>query len=371
MIPPQRSRLAAALVLSLIVPLAAACHRRMAPPKPYLALVANRAGKSVAVVNLSHFDVTRVIPLGFAPAKIAQRPAHPEVFVTSLTGQVAVIHFPELTLAGSFQTGRGPNQLVFTRGGGAAYVLGGGGRTIFKIDCGSLRALAAFHLASPLSSIALDSHRNTLLGKDSAEGTLVFIDAKNGKIKGSVETGKGVGSIVVTADGGKAFVAAAGADEVTAVDLAREQILSRIDVGSRPSLLVLKPDGGELFALSGPDSTMTILNVSYDSVEESHPSGADPVAAVFTRDSRWLYIANAGDGAVTRFDVQNRRDFPVHVGITPQALALTPDERFLAVADSAAGRLTVIRAATGDLMTSIPVGANPVDVVIPGWIGKR
>ncbi|MGH9397890.1 MAG: YncE family protein, partial [Terriglobia bacterium] len=66
-----------------------------------------------------------------------------------------------------------------------------------------------------------------------------------------------------------------------------------------------------------------------------------------------------------------RQEFLTHVGIKPQALALTPDERFLAVVDSGGGRLSLMRAATGDLITSIPVGADPVDVVIPGWIGKQ
>lgn len=367
---PKRSHLTCLVALLGLICLAAACHRRMAAPKPYLALVADQAGESVAVVNLEQFSLARVVELGFSPLKIDARPGHAEVFVTSLTGQVAVIRFPGLAVVGGFKTGRGLNTLVFTPGGDTAYVLGNDGNWIYKVDCASLRVLNAFHMPDPLASIAWVENRNVLLGEDVAEGSLVLINPQSGAVTGSVNVGPGAGSLVILPSGGKAFLAAPSTNEVTAVDLADKQILSRIDVGFPPSLLVLKPDAGELFALSGQDSTMTILNVSYDSVEESHPSGADPVAAVFSRDSRWLYIANAGDGTVTRVDVGSRQEFVTHVGMRPQALALTPDERFLAVVDSEGDRLSVMRAATGDLMTAIPVGAGPVDVAIPGWMGK-
>ena len=60
-----------------------------------------------------------------------------------------------------------------------------------------------------------------------------------------------------------------------------------------------------------------------------------------------------------------------HVGTEPRALALTPDERFLAVADSASASLAVLRADRAALLTTIPVGSRPVDVVIPDWLWQR
>lgn len=368
MILTNRRRL---FTLSIFLPLiifASGCRRRMAPPQPYLALVVNQKGQSIAVANLARFSLDRIISLGFQPQKIVVRPHSSEAFVTSSDGHVAVIRFPRLSIAATLQIGGGPNQWVFEPDGVSAYALGAAGRMIFKIDCKTLRVSEKFNTPLPLSSITFDPERRLIIG-ESAGGKLLLISAGSGKVTGSAEIPADAGSVVIARDGGKAFVAAESEHEILAVDLASGQILSRIDVGSRPSLLALKPDGGELFAFSGPDSTITILNASDDSVEESHPSGAGPAAAIFSRDSRWLYIANAGGGSVTRFDVENRREFSTHVGIRPEALALTPDERFLAVVDSASDRLCVVRAATGDLIASIPVGADPVDIVIPGWMG--
>jgi DNA-binding beta-propeller fold protein YncE len=81
-----------------------------------------------------------------------------------------------------------------------------------------------------------------------------------------------------------------------------------------------------------------------------------------------LYIANAGDGCITTFDVQNRLvAASTHAGTEPHALALTPDERFLVVADGATASLAILRTDRSALVTTIPVGARPVDVVVPDW----
>lgn len=369
-------RLGATLLVLAALLFQAACQRAMAPPKPYLALVSGRGSDSIAVVNLARFKIDRLIPLGFPPDKLVPRPGHEEVFITSSTGALAALRFPGFALEGVLKAGHageGPASVVFSPEGRLAYVLTGDGKSILTVDSDSLRTLATYHSLLVLSSIALDAGQHTILGEDSVDGKLAFFTLRDGAVvslAGALTVGHDLGPMIVAAAAGKAFVAQPASSEVTAIDLAARQVLSHIEVGSPPSLLALKPDNGELFALSGRDSTMTILNVPDDSVEESHPSGAGPAAAVFSLDSGWLYIANARDGTVTRMAVGTRQQYVTHVGLQPVALALTPDERFLAVVDAAADRLTVIRAHTGDMVNSVPVGADPVGVVIPGWLAR-
>jgi YVTN family beta-propeller protein len=89
-----------------------------------------------------------------------------------------------------------------------------------------------------------------------------------------------------------------------------------------------------------------------------------------------LYIANAGDGSVLAMDPQTREVLAsAHVGMEPRALALTPDERLLVVADSAASSLAVLHADPislskdrSVLITTVSAGASPVDVVIPNFV---
>lgn len=89
-----------------------------------------------------------------------------------------------------------------------------------------------------------------------------------------------------------------------------------------------------------------------------------------------LYVANAGDGSVSAIDVANRQVLAsTHVGMQPTALALTPDQRLLVVADTAAGSLAILQAdptnlstARSSLITTVAVGGSPVDVVVPDYI---
>ena len=114
---------------------------------------------------------------------------------------------------------------------------------------------------------------------------------------------------------------------------------------------------------------MVILDATQDNVEQNYPTGHKPLAGVFQQNPLVLYIANAGDGSVMALDVQNRTLLAsVHVGIEPRAMALTPDERFLVVADTAASTVAVLRTNPPTLLTTFPVGADPVDVVVPGWL---
>jgi 6-phosphogluconolactonase (cycloisomerase 2 family) len=59
----------------------------------------------------------------------------------------------------------------------------------------------------------------------------------------------------------------------------------------------------------------------------------------------------------------------------PRALALTPDQRLLVVADTAAGSLAILQAdrtnlstARSSLITTVAVGGSPVDVVVPDYV---
>ena len=76
---------------------------------------------------------------------------------------------------------------------------------------------------------------------------------------------------------------------------------------------------------------------------------------------------------MTALDVEHREVLAsTHVGMEPRALALTPDELLLVVADRAASSLAILQADPASLsddrsvlLTTVPVGASPVNVVVP------
>ena len=87
-------------------------------------------------------------------------------------------------------------------------------------------------------------------------------------------------------------------------------------------------------------------------IEESYrqianvPTGSSPQAIVRSRDGRYLYIANSGNGTMSIFDLRDQKLLaPVKVGNRPRWIAASPDGKRLYVSNEA-GSITVVDAAT-------------------------
>jgi YVTN family beta-propeller protein len=329
----------------------------------------------VVTVDLAKLRVVATIPVAPAPEQLAVRPGKRELWVVSGSGTVSVVSFPDLRVEKKLRVGRAARSLVLAPDGRLAFVLEPGRGDVVFIDCGLFQELVRVRLGGLLANLALTPDGETLVVAGTKPmNRLYFVSVRDRKLLGSVEVGQAPGPMVILPDSSLAFVADTGEEKISAVDVSSRQVLSHLEIGSRPGTLILKPDGGELFALSPYAAVLTLIDAHHENVEQSVPTGKTPVAAASRSDSSLLYIVNRGDGSVTTLEVETRAVLALtHVGNEPCALALTPDERFLAVTDCGAGSLAVLRT-DGDrtqLLTTIPVGAEPTSVVIPEWTSQR
>ena len=365
------------------------CTKIPPAPRPYLAFVANRDSNTVAVVNLASFRVTASIAVPPRPLRLVARPGSRELYVLSSSGSLSTIGYAKLQVMATLPVGRDATALAITADGRLAAAANGVGGEIVLVDCATRSIAGRVRTGGDISALIFTPDGKTLVASDRARDRLIFIDASARKPLGEVTVGKAPGALAVLPDGSKLFVADTGEAKISAVDVGSRQLLSNIEIGSNPDNLVLKPDGGELFALSRDSATLTILDAFHDDVEQEMPTGQGSVAAVPTRDSLRLYVLNSGahsgGGSVESIDLENR-SLPSTVvstpmGRSPAALALTPDERFVLVADAGGSRLGVLGTAALNpksktpgsrlpLITMIPVGAGPIDVAVPDWLGR-
>jgi len=387
---PQLPSFFFALTFSLLICLVAPACRHTEPlPKPYLAFVANNGSNTIAVVDLASFHVVAQIPVGPSPQQLVARPGSREIYVVSESRTLNIIRFPEMRVSNTVQLRGSARSLVFSPDGRFFYVIttqSGSSEIVFG-DGERGRVLpdgsgAGASYRGGAGSLGLTPDGKILIATDVTHNQLLFVSAESRKILGTVDVGKGPGAMALLPNGSKVFVADSQEEKISVADVASRQILSHIEISSKPSALLLKPDGGELFVLS-TEGIATIVDAFHDNAQQTFPTGRGTTAAVIRRDQSVLYLANGGDGSVTCLDVENRIVLnSTHVGTEPRALALTPDERFLAVADYAASSLAVLRADPRSrdskgklwmdpkrslLITTVPVGAGPVDVVVPDW----
>lgn len=361
--------------------LPSACTRKLPPPKPYLAFVANRESNTVAVVNMATFRLVRSIAVPPGPVEVAARPASRDLYVLSESGAVSVIADPSLQVTESMRIGTGAANLALAPDGSRAAASNAAGEVAI-IDCARRTVSARVKTGGDIGGLIFTPDSKILIAADRKGNRLVFVDAPTAKVLAEVPVGKQPGPMAVLPDGNKLFVADTGEAKISAIDVASRQILSHLELASDPIGLVLKPDGGELLVFSRDSGTLAIVDTFHDDVEEDRPIsiGKDPVAGVPTRDSTKLYVLNGGPdgGYVQAIDVQNRAPLgATDVGSDPTALALTPDERYLAV--TANSNLAVLATSPLNpkpkvpgtplpLITEIAVGAEPVAVSIPGWM---
>jgi YVTN family beta-propeller protein len=348
--------------------------------------VVNRQSATLAAVNLATFKVTGSLPLSPQPERVLPRPHARQLYVVSSTGKIDVATYPHLQLVATLAVGKSAKDLVFAPDGRTAYVLNPVENELDFIDCqggagsppegATPKVTLKLQLAGTLTDLALSPDGKTLLVSSQSPNQLTFISPQTRQVLGTVEVGRAPGPMAILPDGSKVFVADTGEEKISVVDMAARALLSHIEIGHRPTALLVKPDGGELFILAAASSTMVIADAFHDDVEQTFPLGRNPTASALKNDMSVLYIANAGDGSVLALDVPNREVLAsTHVGMEPCALALTPDDqRLLVVADRAASSLAILHAdpTANDrsvLITTVTVGASPVDVVIPDYLG--
>lgn len=380
--------LTARVTLFLLISVCLAC-RRNRPLTPYTAYVVNYQSATLTAVNLADFHVIGSVEVAPHPQRVLLRPGTQQLYVVSEPGRISVVAFPGLRLVGSLDAGRSAKDLAFSPDGSAAYLLDPADQDVVFADCGGGSGSSAggeapkitfrLHLNGTPANMALSPDGKTLVISSSNPNQLTFVSTADHESLGSIEAGQSPGPMAILPDNSKVFVADTGEEKISVADLPTRKLLSHIEIGVRPTALLVKPDGGELFILGGASSTLVIVDAFHDNVEQTFPLGTAPAAGVFRRDMSVLYIANAGDGSVFALDVANRQVLATaHIGMEPRALALTPDERLLVVADRAASSLAILQADPASLskdrsvlITTVPVGAAPVDVIVPDIIANR
>jgi YVTN family beta-propeller protein len=105
------------------------------------------------------------------------------------------------------------------------------------------------------------------------------------------------------------------------------------------------------------ENTISLINVSDGSVLETIAVGRGPQGVALSPDGRYLYVANQLDDTISVLSVPDTRfikNIPAQGG--PVAIAVSPDGGIIFVSCYSSGLVTVLRADDGAVISTIPVG---------------
>lgn len=206
---------------------------------------------------------------------------------------------------------------------------------------------------------------DTLVVGNKGEDTVSLIDVDSGEERARLETGSQPHEVAISPDGTQAAVVAYGGTTVDIIDIARAQRVDRIDLSpnQRPHGIVWLADG-RLVATTEDSGTLTV--VGPDGAISSIPTGqrVSHMVAV-SPDLARAYVSNMESGTVSVIDLaagRKLRDLPA--GAAPEGIALSPDGGTLWAADRDSATLYAFDTSTFQQLHRIEVGDFPIRVAV-------
>ncbi len=278
------------------------------------AFVANRGSNDVAIINTQTENVVRTEAVGATPTGLALLPDDSRLYVSNRDDDtISVLNTSTGALVATLPVSAGPMALVASMDGERVYVAHG------------------------FSGVEVD-----LCGTDgaTAQNRVSVIDvANNAVLPGTVTVGDAPLGVVVTGDNANLYSVSACSDSATGKgSLSRLEtdtitdnanlIASSIETVARGTGMVLSPDSFELF-ITHPHA-VSVLDVASDTIVDSPISvrGAGPTKLALTANGTKLYSINTGSDSVSVIDVaptSNDGQFlsSLPVGSRPSDLAIT------------------------------------------------
>ncbi len=353
------------------------CGRSKGTRFPGYLVVANRAGRSVAAVDLSAFAVARRTTLSGAPGDMLAHRELPLVYV----------EIPELGTVWEMDVRslRVKRSARLTTAGPGTRALG------MKMDPRS-RSLWVL-TPSSLVELPLDTFRPSrgirLPGEAvdfdlGAEGRIavtlrdreaVVLAAASGRIEHRIPLSAPPAIVRFRADEKQVLISHEGERSLTVADVEMGRAVVRLPLPLEPRHFCFKPDGGELFVTGDGLDAVVIVDPYHTQVTETVLAGRSPDAMTVSSALSYLLVANPNAGTVTILDFETRKLVAtVPVGEEPRRILLTPDSQYALVLNRRSGDVAVIRVAAlagrryrtwpPPLFTMIPVGAEPAAAAV-------
>jgi YVTN family beta-propeller protein len=176
-------------------------------------------------------------------------------------------------------------------------------------------------------------------------------------------------SIVLSPDGKTIYVACYLAHVIAILDVASQSLVGTIPFPTQaePYGLAINSDGRYVYASDNFGGYLYVVDTTARRVITSVAVGQRPALIARAPDGTTLYVANGGSRSVSALDISHpaapRVSAPITVAGNPHGLSVTPDGRYVVVADTSGGQLSVIDTLTDTVVASVSGLRYPNDTL--------
>ena len=196
---------------------------------------------------------------------------------------------------------------------------------------------------------------------------VVEVDARTLTIKRRFSVADSPLGVAVLPAGTGLAVARFGADEIARIEFAAADSPSGLQTGGAPSLLVGPLPGNRYLVSVEQVDRMWVLNLDSFSLERFYETGDRPFPPAATSDGSLAFVPNYNSGSVTVIDLTNERVIgTVAVGKRPRGGVVLRGDSTYAVAIRGENKILFIDTASRRVVDSLTdgIGESPFSVVI-------
>jgi YVTN family beta-propeller protein len=168
-------------------------------------------------------------------------------------------------------------------------------------------------------------------------------------------------SLSVTPDGKLVYISSHGSGSVIAINTSNNLIAANISVGVNPTGIATNLIGSTVYALTlGNGGLLLKINASTYSIISSTKIGGSPQALAISPDDSLLYVAEPGTNSLLVANASSMQAIlSIPVGTYPDSVATSPDGRFVFVANNLSNTISVISSPSDRVIKNISVGTGP------------
>lgn len=365
-----------------------ACARRKGTGFAGYALIANAGDHSVAVVDLTAFQLVRTLPLGAAASHVLSEPSGQSFVLTPSTGSVHVVD-SDFRVVKTQRLSDDIASICLSSDGNSLLAIAPQKRELIVASAKSLKILAKHKLSAEPAALSVppapkpgEGAKPPYVAIASGEhGIVELIDYKTGQRSRCDFAGQ-IGTVRFRADGERLLVANLHDRCISALTTPGLQIIADLPLAMSPENLCFNADQGQLFVSGdGMDAIAIIFPYNPLDVDQTVLAGRDPGVMACSENPPYLFVGSESGSDVCILNIDSRKMIGiVDTGERPSYIAVTPDSQYALILSESAGTMAVIHvqaveANVGDpgkkrnkaiagLFTLIQVGDRPVSAAV-------
>jgi len=186
---------------------------------------------------------------------------------------------------------------------------------------------------SPCDLVLLGDGRFALTANRTSD-TVSLVDVEGGKLIAETPVGKQPFGVAAASDGRQAVVSNWLSDTISILHLptgaAAPRVVATIAVGDEPRGVAVSPNGARAFVALGGEDAVAVVDLKTRTVANKWPVGREPWRLALSPDGKTLAVANTRGANVSVLDATTGR--PRHMvrtnGLNLRSVAVSPDAKW-------------------------------------------